>query len=496
MTNRAWLEAFKEKHGRPPRILHVGNICNNAFAIAKLLNEFGLDCDVICSDYFHIMGYPEWEEANIKGAVHDDFRPDWTQIEVSDFVRPRWFAQGNLNDCVNYLIYRRTGRRLLSWIYWQLLNIENKTLSKGSIKARVALFLYKCLLLKKRNAPRMLEDFWNKRVPELVKDFKNRFPNRKDQLSNSDLQPYLYNISLWKKLFSHYDLVHGYAWDPMYPLMVGFRPFVGYEHGTIRDIPFEDSTHGRLTYYGYSAANAVQLTNADSIPQAHEIHPNKDEIVYGLHGFDERLIHKRLDLKSGFVDRFGFSHEVKVFFSPARHHWKEGFNTWLKGNDKVIRAAAGLMDKTSQFRLVFVEWGKEVEESKALIGELGLEELVKWVKPLNKIELTQAFGSVDGIIDQFVLPCPGGVTIDAIAVGKAPVITLLDDKIMRDFFGETIPLFNCKTKEEIQRGMEVIVFEPEKASDIVKASKEWLEKYHSHKKVVEKNIETYRIAGL
>lgn len=53
--NQRWLEAFRARHGRAPRILHIGNIANNAYNNAKILNEVGLDCDVICYDYYHIM---------------------------------------------------------------------------------------------------------------------------------------------------------------------------------------------------------------------------------------------------------------------------------------------------------------------------------------------------------------------------------------------------------------------------------------------------------
>lgn len=37
--NQRWLEAFRARHGRAPRILHIGNIANNAYNNAKLLDE-------------------------------------------------------------------------------------------------------------------------------------------------------------------------------------------------------------------------------------------------------------------------------------------------------------------------------------------------------------------------------------------------------------------------------------------------------------------------
>ena len=38
-----WIEDFTRAHLRPPRILHFGNICNNAYQIAKMQNAAGAD---------------------------------------------------------------------------------------------------------------------------------------------------------------------------------------------------------------------------------------------------------------------------------------------------------------------------------------------------------------------------------------------------------------------------------------------------------------------
>ena len=68
-----WLGEFEKRHGRKPRVLHIGNIANNAYVNAKILNKAGLDCDVMCYDYYHIMGCPEWEDADIEGEIKDQF---------------------------------------------------------------------------------------------------------------------------------------------------------------------------------------------------------------------------------------------------------------------------------------------------------------------------------------------------------------------------------------------------------------------------------------
>lgn len=123
-----WLNNFRDSYGRAPRILHIGNIANNAYNNAKLLNVAGLDCDVICYDYYHTMSCPEWEDADFIGEINDELRPDWTKVDLRGFVRPDWFAQGKMGTCIKYLLARRTEGQSHQNRYeenWKKLQLEN-----------------------------------------------------------------------------------------------------------------------------------------------------------------------------------------------------------------------------------------------------------------------------------------------------------------------------------------------------------------------------------
>jgi len=89
----------------PPRVLHIGNIGNNAYQNARILNSAGVPSDVLCYDYYHIMGCPEWEDADIPEvpAGFDENYPDWSKVALGGFVRPPWFAQGPLPLAALYL---------------------------------------------------------------------------------------------------------------------------------------------------------------------------------------------------------------------------------------------------------------------------------------------------------------------------------------------------------------------------------------------------------
>jgi glycosyltransferase involved in cell wall biosynthesis len=117
----AWLREFEARNGRKLRVLHVGNICNNAYLAAKFLRRAGVDADVLCYNYYHIMGTPEWEELDIQHDWHDDYRPRFAPEDIGDYRRPDWFVQGPLKLCAAYLMARNRGDRQEAVRLWSLL---------------------------------------------------------------------------------------------------------------------------------------------------------------------------------------------------------------------------------------------------------------------------------------------------------------------------------------------------------------------------------------
>ena len=136
-----WLRDFEARHGRKLRVLHVGNIYNNAYLAAKFLRRAGVDADVLCYDYYHIMGTPEWEELDIQHDWHDDYRPRFAREDIDDYRRPDWFVQGPLKLCAAYLIARNGGDRQEAVRLWSLLETirTHDPLSADQIDQKIAI---------------------------------------------------------------------------------------------------------------------------------------------------------------------------------------------------------------------------------------------------------------------------------------------------------------------------------------------------------------------
>ena len=79
----AWLADFERSAGRPLRVLHIGNIANNAYNNALIQRQRGIDAYVLSFDYYHIMATPEWEDADFSGDIGDDFFPDWWAVDLT-----------------------------------------------------------------------------------------------------------------------------------------------------------------------------------------------------------------------------------------------------------------------------------------------------------------------------------------------------------------------------------------------------------------------------
>jgi glycosyltransferase involved in cell wall biosynthesis len=424
------------------KVLHVGNIANNAYNNAKFLRRKGIEADVLCYDYRHIMAQPEWEDAEFEGQP-DAFDPDWEALDLGSFRRPTWFIQGELFP---------QGRRRKQWFRGQFR--LKRMLTQPSLWAHVWMKYLQCLATESRPWPHLMDVF-------------QVYPGQE----------------AFEKWFEGYDLIQAYATEPIHAWMFApDRPYVAFEHGTMRDIPFENSGRGRLLTLAYRKAGRVIITNPDVITAAQRL--GLTNYLFIPHPVDEtKYCPRRAALRKTLVNRYQTS---LILFAPSRHDWA------LKGNDLLLKAFARLKAATRLNPvLILCEWGQEVEKSKRLIEELGVTSCVAWVPPLNKMKLIDYYNAADVVLDQFTIGTFGTVTPEAMACGK-PVLLHFDRRVHEWCYSEMPPVVAARTEDEIFERLVELSGDPGYRSALGQSSREWIVKYHGWELVADRQIAVYR----
>ncbi len=545
-----WLDSFKALHKRSPRVLHIGNIANNAYNNAKILTEFGLENDVICYDYYHIMGTPEWEDADFVADQIDQFAPDWSTINLNGFSRPKWFVQGPMGLCINYLLAKNQGDKSKQLHLWNILGRLNKTKSQTidkviQNKAKICLTLINKFFLRLfKGLEKRIDIFTNILKPddirfyiyfayilfllplffifnilkyfaitfifrrevsvvekgvtniflkELTFCYAEKFPNSNitHEILENDCS-YLINnqlINQWKKLFSFYDVVIGYSTDGIYPLLAEV-PYLAFEHGTIREIPYLNTPQGRFCAITYAKANHVLVTNFDCKNSADILAPNNYSLIN--HPFDEdhgEQISGVEDLRRHLLRELDSD---LIFFFPTRHDWVDGSGYADKANDVFINAFGRLRSMGFKVGMICCSWGQNVEDSKKLIDKYSSGNYVIWREPMATIQFERFSSACDCVVDQFKLGSFGGVLFKAMAVG-APILTYLDEVRLKEQYAEMPPVINCKNEQDIIDSIQSIYKNNNLLSSLRLKSRNWIKLHHSKSQILKTQLQQFQL---
>ena len=610
--NHHWLKEFTKRHGRAPKVLHVGNIANNAYNNAKILNKVGIVNHVLCHDYYHSMSTPEWEDADFDGDLTDHFFPAWYKHDLNGFKRPRWFVQGTFRHCILYL--SELNKISTKWhkinLHWQLLSSDNKSI-KPAFGERTNSLLSKWPFFKhnllKSVAKHTLKiplgnqlvsffygyyngaatikrgisggktssssvtgtslqgtvmkrkmSFWKKfpaqarrtitvvasyvrKIPlenqivsilhQLLSFFHrlhigliinrsisggrtstktssgrkllgiamtrslslwNKFPalaTRADPLTEQDVHNWSSSLEDWQQIFSDYDFIIAYSTCPIYPFLLDI-PYFAFEHGTLRDIPYEKNSQGRMTALAYACAEHVFVTNFDCKKSAKTLAPGRFTLIN--HPYDED---RGLFLSESKQVRQTLKTQLDadyLFFLPTRHDWVEGTGYADKANDVFLQAFCELRHLGLKVGLVCCEWGANVRQSKDLLKSEQVDQHVIWYGPMPMVHFERMAKSCDVVVDQFKLGSFGGIVFKAMAVGS-PILTYLNESLVKDQYPEIPPAINCRTKSEIVTSMQDLLSAQHLLEDIGLNSRKWILKYHSKVETVNLQVDQFRL---
>ena len=500
----AWLREFEAHRGRALRVLHIGNIANNAFLNSTFLRRAGIDCHVLCYDYYDPMATPEWESEGGHAAGGR---------------RPEWFVQGPQRLCLPYLhalLDRRTVRlRVLDArmrVYRALVAEKHtRTLGLGA-KAAVRRLLNRVFYARSwtssllRWAGRRTARSLGFDMPEpvavassvtgdasvdpalryalykgqLIERFAQLFPERPDQLAVADFFVWG-DAPRWAELFAQYDVVQCYATDPILGLLSGTRPYVAYEHGTLRDFTLGDNPIHRLNSLAYREADHVFITNGDCLAYAERLGVERYSPM--IHPVDVDQ-HERPHAAEVAAIRRRAGADV-VLLCPLRHDWA------IKGTDVHIRALPAIVASTEQsVKLLLCEWGAEVDASRRLIDELGVGAHVEWLEPLDRHGLITHLQAADVLLDQIALPHFGATAPQGLAAG-VPVVMSYKPESTTWIVAEPAPILSAFDPDGVARAVETAL-DPEWRREFGERARSWVHRHHHQDRLVLEHCRIYR----
>ncbi|MDE2992980.1 MAG: hypothetical protein OXU67_03770, partial [Chloroflexota bacterium] len=298
-----------------PRIAHVGNIANNAYSNAKFQRRLGLAADSYNYPFEFVFGHPEWEDADFDASLGLFQPPASGAVPFTNgYVHPPWAKYISGRRCpYSYTTYEEASSH--SGLSDQLLDTGRVWTAvpggggvpgrKGSLVMllrrliRAAGQRYAALNRQGQpNAPERLQlhvlrwarlamnYVWawrvqtglllNDRLQEIRADMREISRDSHLARMGRRLRPRDYTdlacLACWRSfrpLAQDYDLTVLYGPEVTKAgLLPPDRPYIAFEHGTMRTLPFENTLQGRLLALGYQQADACIITNPDVVNSA------------------------------------------------------------------------------------------------------------------------------------------------------------------------------------------------------------------------------------
>lgn len=198
---------------------------------------------------------------------------------------------------------------------------------------------------------------------------------------------------------------------------------------------------------------------------------------------------------TSFYDRSTWFHHFKrireasdfVLFHHARHIWTPAYGAMSqKGNDRLIRGFAGFVKSNPKLRasLIMLEYGPDVENSRALIAELGIQENVAWFPLMARKEVLLGASISDIVCGEFAQSWNfGGTIIEGIALAK-PLLHYRKDSMYpkEDLF----PVLNAYSADEMTAAMERYMANRDECNQMGREAHNWF-----RTRIIEGSIDRY-----
>jgi glycosyltransferase involved in cell wall biosynthesis len=177
-----------------------------------------------------------------------------------------------------------------------------------------------------------------------------------------------------------------------------------------------------------------------------------------------------------------------LIFVPARQDW------YWKGSDLMLRGFAGAAAGRDDVMLVCAGWGADLERSRELIAELGIESKVRLLDhAVSKQRLLRYYRAADIVMDQFMLGSYGGSSLEAMSCAK-PLFIHIDEASFRAHGDGPPPAVNVREPEDIAARLTELFDSSERRAQIGAEARRWVVERHGPRSI-ERVIELCRAAA-
>ena len=168
-----------------------------------------------------------------------------------------------------------------------------------------------------------------------------------------------------------------------------------------------------------------------------------------------------------------------IVFHHCRHLWKNKSTIDNKGNDKLLRGFQKFTQnkKNINARLILFEYGDDVDESKKLIKELGIENSVKWFPVTYRKDIMIGINLCDlGVAALGESWITYSVVCEFMCMSK-PIMMYREDELYKDSYDYLYPIMNSSNANDVASGMKKIYENKQLSLAMGQRCKEWFDKY-------------------
>lgn len=409
--------------------LHLANIANVAYGYARIVREAGAAADVLCYDLAHVLSQPEWADGDFEIPVSDEWRAPEDHPALRQAAPPGWY------------------RRIRSQDHW----VSGPALDRS---------------------PRLGPD-WADAIVRASERYGPRWSlTREDVLAYAPLVD-----ALQARFFAGYDIIFGYAYGAVPPLLAALTPYVPVEIGTLRDTVAIDGPLGRLLALAYRSAPAMIVTNADCRAAAEALQLENYRFV--PHPVDEDVF-RPLPPEERLAVRRSLGASRHLLLAPARQSWE------VKANQRYVRAFAELVRGGTDATLLISEWGPDVGRTRRLIADLGIADRVTWFPPAPERRLARMLAAADLVLDQFGTFGTFGLIAPKAMACATPCLLSFEPALHGWCFAEMPPLVGVREEQEILAAMRRLLGDEPGRAARGAASRDWMIRHHAKAIVAEK----------